>query len=67
MDVNRVDHDLVTILNLFRTNENAASNGSVRCWTSALTANLMSRMVSPYQIHQVTFIQLFGFSVDGIG
>ena len=34
--------DFVTVLNLVLTKEKAASNGSVRCWTSALTANRMS-------------------------
>jgi hypothetical protein len=35
-------HDFVAISNLFLTNSKAASNGSVRCCTSALTAKRIS-------------------------
>lgn len=42
IDVPNDVHDLVMVLNLVLKNEKAASNGSVRCWTSALTANRIS-------------------------
>jgi hypothetical protein len=56
-------HDLVAFSNLDLRYSNATSNGSVRCCTSALTANRMSAPVLVYSKGWCKgYIQLLEFS-----
>jgi hypothetical protein len=67
MEVIKDVRDFVIMSNLLFTNSKAASNGSVRCCTSALTAKRIS--LKSQRMHDKETgrhsIQLFGFSTNG--